>query len=403
MNKFDKEIIKLAKKSKIPDDTGYDRRIDSLIEALREKPYTASPQKPHSSLLKASAALCPLAAVILISLPVCAKLGSYVTERMQQMSEEELENYADAADEDNMTTAHSLEALTYSRELSEEERLRYDDLFEKYENEGLFPDHDLPVVDKAEGNDTITAPFYETYNYKYYLPDRTLTDEELLEMIDFLHKLDYATANTQEAESIRKEQQAYEANPFPANGDLSEETAIAVASSYLEKILNRDLSAMTKSAEFWFGFGSSEEGYGEYLVTFKADDDESYLVSLTRETGILTYVAFILEGRNYSAYKGNSVPVNEQLCYSRYEDAKAILTSVLPSEVSIVKGVCEYNQTETGEAEHGFLYYTFTLSNGYVYSVSYQIEDDIYPLLHLIDRNDNYEALPWTTVLPMEP
>ncbi|MBO5487837.1 MAG: hypothetical protein J5988_13095, partial [Eubacterium sp.] len=281
MNKFDKEIIKLAKKSKCPVSIEYYERIDSLLKNLKDKPVGVTKGQTPFSLFRACAAVCSLAAIIMISMPVCAKLGSYVKERMLQMSNEELESYMEASDQNNMTAAHNVEALTYSRELSEEELIRYNDLFEKYENEGLFPEHDLPVVEKIQDSTTTEYPLYETSSYKCYLPERTLTDEELLQMIDFVHKLDYATSQTAEAQEILNNQKEYEANPHPDENDLSEETAIAAASSYLEKILNKDCSSMEKSIEFWFGNGTSGEGYGEYLITFKAGDAESYLVSIS--------------------------------------------------------------------------------------------------------------------------
>lgn len=402
MNKFDKKIIKLAKKSKCPVSIEYYERIDSLLKKLEDKPVEAAKGKTPFSLFRACAALCSLAAVILISMPVCAKLSSYVKERMLQMSSEELESYMEASDQNNMT-ATNVEALTYSRELSEEELIRYNDLFEKYENEGLFPKHNLPVIDKVQDFPETDAPFYETSSYKYYLPERTLSDEELLQMIDFVHKLDYSTSQTKEAQEILNNQKEYETNPYPDEGDLSEETAIAAASSYLEKILNKDCSSMEKSIEFWFGSGTSGEGYGEYLITFKAGDAESYLVSISRETGILTYVTFILNGKNYSACQEAAAPADEQLFYSHYETAKAILTCFIEPDITIEKGVCEYRTDGSGYVENGYIYYIFTLSNGYVYSIGYNMEDDIYPRLYLITADGNYGALPDNIILPMEP
>ncbi|MBO5054931.1 MAG: hypothetical protein J6C64_01050 [Lachnospiraceae bacterium] len=403
MNKFDKEIIKLAKKSKCPVSIEYYERIDSLLKNLKDKPVGVTKGQTPFSLFRACAAVCSLAAIIMISMPVCAKLGSYVKERMLQMSNEELESYMEASDQNNMTAAHNVEALTYSRELSEEELIRYNDLFEKYENEGLFPEHDLPVVEKIQDSTTTEYPLYETSSYKCYLPERTLTDEELLQMIDFVHKLDYATSQTAEAQEILNNQKEYEANPHPDENDLSEETAIAAASSYLEKILNKDCSSMEKSIEFWFGNGTSGEGYGEYLITFKAGDAESYLVSISRETGILTCVTFILNGKNYAAYQGTSAPADEQLFYSHYETAKAILTGLLDPDISIVESICEYRTDDSGYVENGYIYYIFTLSNGYIYSIGYNMEDDIYPRLYLIDTNGSYGALPDNIILPMEP
>lgn len=121
--------------------------------------------------------------ILVISMSVAAKL-SFVTERMQDMPQEEVQDLAD------MINALDIQADLFSRPFSEEERVRMKSIREEYEN-GIFPDEDILIV---SGNEQTDADFY--YNRDtgmFILPDsRELTDEELRQYIDFSYKVDYS-------------------------------------------------------------------------------------------------------------------------------------------------------------------------------------------------------------------
>ena len=121
--------------------------------------------------------------ILLISVPVAAKLP-FVTERMQDMPQEEIQDLAD------MINALDIQADLFSRPFSEEERVRMKSMSEEYKN-GIFPDEDILIV---SGNEQTDVDFY--YNRDtgmFILPDsRELTDEELRQYIDFSYKVDYS-------------------------------------------------------------------------------------------------------------------------------------------------------------------------------------------------------------------
>lgn len=127
------------------------------------------------------AATCIL--LLLISVPVAAKLP-FVTERMQAMPQEEIQDLAD------MINALDIQADLFSRPFSEEERVRMKSIREEYVN-GIFPDEDIVIV---SGNEQTDVDFY--YNRDtgmFFLPDsRELTDEELRQYIDFSYKANYS-------------------------------------------------------------------------------------------------------------------------------------------------------------------------------------------------------------------
>ncbi len=127
------------------------------------------------------AAACIL--TLLISVPVAAKLP-FVTERMQAMPQEEVQDLADTIN------ALDIQADLFSRPFSEEERVRMKSLKEEYKI-GIFPDAEILIV---SGNEQTDVDFY--YNRDtgmFILPDsRELTDEELRQYIDFSYKRDYS-------------------------------------------------------------------------------------------------------------------------------------------------------------------------------------------------------------------
>lgn len=111
--------------------------------------------------------------------------GSDWQRRMAALSDEEV-------DEIYLTTCSTTNDVSggYNREMSESEERRYGELMEGYEQDGLFVDQEMPVIQTpAEYDGRGIAICVETGSY--YFPERELTDEELLQLIDLQHKESY--------------------------------------------------------------------------------------------------------------------------------------------------------------------------------------------------------------------
>ena len=70
----------------------------------------------------------------------------------------------------------------------------------------------------------------------FNLPDREMTDEEILEIIDFQHKMSYAVSQTPAAQEARAEMQAEKnqlQEKIQAEGGISEEEAIEIAAKQM--------------------------------------------------------------------------------------------------------------------------------------------------------------------------
>lgn len=78
----------------------------------------------------------------------------------------------------------------FSRELTQSESRRYEELNARYESEGLYPEQELPVIKTLAEYTGIGAAFCEE-NSRYCLPDGEISDFALLQIIDFEHKIPY--------------------------------------------------------------------------------------------------------------------------------------------------------------------------------------------------------------------
>ncbi|MBD5106036.1 MAG: hypothetical protein HDT41_03540 [Lachnospiraceae bacterium] len=380
MNKFDKEIRRLAKQSNCPTSKNYEIKIDNILEDLGNE-ASRQPAKKAGNLpfFKVGIAACALTLICLVSVPVAAQIMDYVKQRMLSMNDKEFEEIAASNDEHNMTREHDTEAITYSREMSEQEEKRYSELRDKYENEGLFPEGKLQIVDKLENPETIDSLVYETYNRKLFLPEKELSDEELLEIIDYYRKSDYVVQNSGQAKVIKEALQKYQSDPYPNATDLSEEEATAKAAFYLESVYGIDSATMDKTAEFVASDGPISDNYADWEVTFKGTDDFNYIVKVSQNTGLISSMQ-IFKGETFYGYPRPAAEINETLYTSVYEQTKDIFESMCPS-LEITKGLIAYSKTEDNKADYGILDIKFFTKDGYGFYFQYILEEGVYDFL----------------------
>lgn len=125
-----------------------------------------------------------LIGALLTSVTTMATINSYQS-RMETLSNNELKKYNDNIQ--NVT----VDADKFSRDLSKEEQSMLDQLRDEYENGNILPHKSINQYE--DFNTTIKKGlFYIVNESKFYLPDRKLTKEELLEIIDLQEKQAYS-------------------------------------------------------------------------------------------------------------------------------------------------------------------------------------------------------------------
>lgn len=106
-------------------------------------------------------------------------------DRMSAMPEKVRQDY------NNDVQKSSLEADAYSRKLTHSEEERMIKLRKQYEKEGRFPEKEIKQFKDNEGM-VEDGLYFVVEESKFYLPDRIMSEEELLEIIDLQEKRDYS-------------------------------------------------------------------------------------------------------------------------------------------------------------------------------------------------------------------
>ena len=152
---------------------------------------------------------------------------------MEQVPKEEMTALADdlqnqKVDRDGFTRAYT-----------EEEERKMAELARKYQ-EGIFPEGELVQTESAEEAERLGFCFLVPGSM-FYLLDRELTEEEMLQTIDFYAKRDYALAEQYKEEhtgGIAKQKENGEQKKAAVieNGGITEEEAVEIAEEWLIKI-----------------------------------------------------------------------------------------------------------------------------------------------------------------------
>lgn len=173
------------------------------------------------------------AALVLIvgvgSIPVQAVVKDIVRARMEDIPQEEVQAIADLVRE------HDTVAYGCSRDYTDQERERMKELWKAYED-GAFPEKTILQVENADGVIEGTLCYIKDTK-DFYLPDRELTDEEILEIIDLNQKMSYAIEQSPAAQEVKAEMQEEQANleeQVETVEGISEEEAIEIATNQMK-------------------------------------------------------------------------------------------------------------------------------------------------------------------------
>lgn len=164
-------------------------------------------------------------------------MGPVVQVRMEDMTEEESKKLLD--DIDNPDYHVEADADSYSREYTADEKERMKSLYQQYK-QGVFPEKELQMAYSEKEAEQFEL-CYLANGCRFCLPERELTDEELLEIIEFDVKRDYVLQERLEewyADGLasKKEKENAELEAIIANGGITEEQAIGIAKGYLQDI-----------------------------------------------------------------------------------------------------------------------------------------------------------------------
>lgn len=172
-NAFESKIFRMAEQEKIIVPDSLQDRIDDMLVSL---------PKRRKYLKKSVILVAALTAVF--SMTVTAAV-SVLQQRMEAMNEKEMEEYF------VQIYRNAIGADNYNRPYTESEKERMAQLRKSYEEAGLFPEGALIMISEPEAYRGKGVAFYGK-TATFFFPEQEMSDEELLQIIDFMQKRDYS-------------------------------------------------------------------------------------------------------------------------------------------------------------------------------------------------------------------
>ena len=219
-------------------------------------------KKKSPKLVAALVAVLTLANVF--SLTGCGKTentGSQTNQEVQfEISETEQEITSAQTDVDTVQTQTDEQGVGTGgmmRAYSDNEKERMAGLQQSYQNETAKPEKMIQEVDSAD-DVTEGTLCYIVSTGEYYLPDRELTDEELLEIIDCNFRIALDTNHKTQAEwdEITLKERAELEAKVKAAGGISEEKAVEIAQKAMETDLGEKAKELKLGIDEKFGWSS---------------------------------------------------------------------------------------------------------------------------------------------------
>ena len=195
---IDRKIRKMAEAERMAVPESLDAKVENILDGLEteKKDSKNTDGKRVNQTVRHYGfrrIVIPAAACLLLASVTVTASGLYRA-RMESMNHEKLETYFSGLQDADVA------ADSYSRPLTDGEKNRLEELRQAYLEEGYFPQKELAMLDSPEKYKKGVA-FYAARS-TFFLPEEEMTEEELLELIDFREKRDYSLAKiTEEIEA----------------------------------------------------------------------------------------------------------------------------------------------------------------------------------------------------------
>lgn len=357
---FDVKFSELLQKSEFELPNSYEMRFQNTLEKISAKKAKRYFLLFHSK-VAAVIALCVVS--LSLSIGAGAAINLYI-QRMNSLNEEEMLTYNSEVQNTDK------EADSFSRQLSKLERDKMLEFREEYETEGRFPTKEILKVQKK--SEVVHGELcFCVENSTFYLPKQELTDDELLQIIDFMEKRDY---------SVRKKNSVSEL-PSSENEKVSEDEAVEFAKKILADVYNLDITYADEEIEFETTQNSKGEKLSSYFVYLKNRKWEfDATVEIDSETGVLNGIDI----DNKSKEKCISGIKVEKKRYQEYGSEIRQLYEHLQYGKNIKKMWVTYNYLEDGTLNRGNVKYVIETEDGrgyvFIYSINADIVYDIYQI-----------------------
>lgn len=345
--KQDEEIRAFAARQRVNTSGTYNNRVLLAIEEGKSK--TGQPQRKINFYGKLAVACACVCIITMSGVGVHAAIN-YANQRMEQVTDGEKEQFISGVNESQAS------ADSYSRPLTDVEKSRLDELKEEYESKGVYPEESILEIKDSSQIDSSRICF-EPDTSTFYLPERELTDEDILELIDFYNIRDNVLSG-------QKTEAAYD---MTGVDEITEEEAKSIAKGLLQKLYGADTDNMKIEVDYQQGTDGEESFSTDYLYFTDEETGEQYEVSVGLQSAKAGSVAKIAAE---SPYEDNLKP-DEALYKSQYETADKMASAFLGNTEAWKDSKITYLVSDDGSVRNGVVNYEFTAQSEESCIVSY--------------------------------
>ena len=310
---IDRKIRKMAESERMTVPESLDAKVEKILDGLETaKADNNTDGKRANQTVRHYGfrrIVIPTAACLLLASVTVTASGLYRA-RMESMNHEKLETYFSGLQEADVA------ADSYSRPLTDSEKNRLEELRQAYLEEGYFPQKELAMLDSPEKYKKGVA-FYAARS-TFFLPEKELTDEQLLELIDFKEKREYSLAKISEEiaegsyEYVKTEpekdaaQQGRAAQQGTSGTVLGADTATQEWQVAYEGDVSIRCAAVAENGLYVGGFTADGQARVEYLP-YGSGTPETFFEDFA-ENGEVYSLCTAPDGSIYAGLKGLAVP-----------------------------------------------------------------------------------------------
>lgn len=338
------------------------------IESFRLRWESAKDSRKKTRKLRRLYAVVITSAIVICSGGAGIYAGiNYFQRRGSQLSPNEQEAYVD-----DLTDA-KVNADTYSRELTPQERIRKDELTARYQSEGLYPKRKLLKISspkEAQSDRVCFLPKTSTF----YLPERELDDEDLLEIIDHDLMADYSLAQREGVdESTLEEQHTNGQKPSASKKEeIRLEEAISIAKETVANIYGEDaLDSMRVETEKVTHDPESGNELISYLyITLTKEDGKlQYFLNMDLVTGEILSLDLLDEQDNFAENISPDTISDMDLI----ELIKQKACIFMGKGTSVQKAYAQIIKDSKGQLANGAVDYFLFMDDGKIINISYSM------------------------------
>ena len=310
---IDRKIRKMAESERMTVPESLDAKVEKILDGLETaKADNNTDGKRANQTVRHYGfrrIVIPTAACLLLASVTVTASGLYRA-RMESMNHEKLETYFSGLQEADVA------ADSYSRPLTDSEKNRLEELRQAYLEEGYFPQKELAMLDSPEKYKKGVA-FYAARS-TFFLPEKELTDEQLLELIDFKEKREYSLAKISEEiaegsyEYVKTEpekdaaQQGRAAQQGTSGTVLGADTATQEWQVAYEGDVSIRCATVAENGLYVGGFTVDGQARVEYLP-YGSGTPETFFEDFA-ENGEVYSLCTAPDGSIYAGLKGLAVP-----------------------------------------------------------------------------------------------